>query len=299
MPITQANVEQALVQLWNDPANSPDPGAPTREATIEDRGATVEGDWWSQRKDFIGQLAQATFVRIQQKAVDPAALAAGIVQALDRRAVQARLFNPVGQTILNEQGWDGALHPLPNADFLAVVDTNMGYNKVDAVLTRALDYQIAWPDDAALGAEATLTLTYSHPVKVSDPICRAESYYGARYEDMMARCYFNYSRVYVPVGSELLSAQGWIDATITSRRAEQGTQQFAGYFVLNPGTQHRVTLRYRLPPTLRPANYQLMVQRQAGTGPLALHLQRGDAQFETSMVQGQLIWSPEEQTPRP
>ena len=295
MPITQANVEQALVQLWNDPANSPDASAPAIEDRTKDKENkedNVEGDWWSQRKDFIGQLTQAAFVRLQQKAVDPAALAAGIVQALDRRSVQVRLFNPVGQTILNEQAWDGALRPLPNADFLAVVDTNMGYNKVDAVLSRALDYQIRWPDDAALGAEATLTLTYSHPVNVNDPICRAESYYGARYEDMMARCYFNYSRVYVPAGSELLSAQGWIDATITSRRAEQGTQQFAGYFVLNPGTQHRVTLRYRLPPTLRPTNYQLVVQRQAGTDPLALHLQHGDAQFETSMVQGQLIWSP-------
>jgi hypothetical protein len=295
-PITQANVEEALVELWNEPAASQN-SAQTPETAPKSGAPEDKGQWWTQRKDFIGQLTGAAFARLQQGNVDPLTLAAGIGAALDRRSLQAWLLNPVGQAALAEYGWDGGLHPHPNADFIAVVDTNMGYNKVDALLTRALDYQVRWPDDPARGAEATLTLTYTHPVNVSDPVCRAESYYGASYQDMIARCYFNYSRVYLPGGSELVEAQGWIAETVTSRSAEQGTEQFAGYFVLTPGTKHQVTLRYRLPPSLRPAGYKLLLQRQSGTAPLDLHVQSGDRQLQTRLVEGQLEWSPDEELP--
>lgn len=293
-PITQANVEVALVELWNDPAASQN-RSQTPETAPNSGASADNGQWWTQRKDFIGQLTGAAFSRLQEGSVDPLALAAGIGAAFERRSLQVWLLNPVGQAALAAHRWDGGLHPRPNADFIAVVDTNMGYNKVDALLTRALDYQVTWPDDLASGAEATLTLTYTHPVSVSDPVCRAESYYGASYQDMIARCYFNYSRVYLPGGSELLEAQGWIAETVTSRRAEQGTQQFAGYFVLTPGKKHQVTLRYRLPPSIRPTGYTLLLQRQSGTAPLDLHLQRGDRQLQTRLVEGQLLWSPDEE----
>ena len=279
--ITQENVEQALVQLWNDPTTSTDSTSPSGE-----------GDWWAQRKDFIGQLTAAAFERLQQRAVNPLALAGGLVQALDRRAVQVWLFDTAAQPPLIERGWDGGLHPASGADYVALVDSNMGYNKADAVVTRQLDYRVAWPTDPALGAEATLTITYTHPLASVDPRCRAESYYGRRYEDMMARCYFDYSRVYVPAGSELISAEGWLGPTVTSQPAEQGTQQFAGYFVLNPATRHQVTLRYRLPATIHPTAYQLVVQRQAGTDPLPMTLQSESSTFAGILVNGQFTWSP-------
>jgi hypothetical protein len=269
--------------LWNEPV------------TADSSAATpYEGDWWAQRKDFVGQLAGVAFDRLQTADVDPAALAAGVVQALDRRAVQVVLFDPAAQAIIEDRGWDGGMQPAPGADYLAVVDTNMGYNKVDAVLARRVDYQVTWPDGADAPAVATLTLTYAHPLDVDDPVCEPKSYYGAAYEDMMARCYFDYSRVYVPAGSELLTVEGWLDGSMTSRPGEAGTWQWAGYFVLPPGSRHQVTLRYRLPPMIQATGYRLVMQRQAGTDPLPVTLAAGTAQLTTTLVDGQLTWQPGE-----
>lgn len=282
-PIGAANVESALVALWNEPV------------TADSSAATpYEGDWWAQRKDFVGQLAGAAFSRLQAREVDAAALAAGMVQALDRRAVQVVLFNPAAQAVLKARGWDGAMQPQAEADYLAVVDTNMGYNKVDAVLARSVAYQVTWPDGPNAAPVATLTLTYAHPLEVDDPVCAAKSYYGAAYEEMIARCYFDYSRVYVPAGSELLDVQGWLEGTVTSRPGEAGTWQWAGYFVLPPGSQHQVTLRYRLPPTIQEAGYRLVMQRQAGTDPLPVTLAAGTARRTTTLVDGRLTWQPGE-----
>lgn len=282
IPITQQNVEEVLVQLWNNPLNS-----------VNATSASGQGDWWSQRKDFVGQLTAAAFARIQQRAFNPLFLAGGIAQGLDRRSVQVWLFDPEAQDPLIARNWDGGLHPQRNADFLAIVDSNLGYNKADVVVARQLDYQVAWPADTTLGAEVTLTLTYTHPINRTDPVCKAVSYYGTRYEDMMARCYFNYSRVYVPGGSELLGVDGWLASTVSSERAEQGTQVFAGYFVLNPNNRHQVTIRYRLPATIRRNNYQLVIQRQSGTNPLPISLHNTSTNTQKHLlVGGQFLWKP-------
>lgn len=290
--ITQENVEQALVQLWNTPFDASASSRASTSATASTSNTAGQGNWWEQRKDFIGQLTSAAFSRLRQNSFNPLALVGGVAEGLDRRAIQAWLFDPAAQLPLIERGWDGGLHPELGADFLSVVDSNLGYNKANAIVTRAVDYQLDWPDDSSMGAEVTLTLTYTHPIDRTDPVCKAVSYYGARYEDMIARCYFNYSRVYVPGGSELLSVEGWLGSTVSSERAEQGTQQFAGYFVLNPGTSHVVILHYRLPANLRPEEYQLIVQRQSGTDPLPVYLHSADAEWRTTLNVGRLEWQP-------
>ncbi len=71
----------------------------------------------------------------------PAAL-----KALDDRSIQGWVNNAQVQRRVDAAGWDGALRPTADADFLAVVDTNMGYNKVDAAIQRALEYSVTWPD---------------------------------------------------------------------------------------------------------------------------------------------------------
>ena len=45
------------------------------------------------------------------------------------------------QRYVRSRGWDGALPP-PTNDFLAVVDSNVGYNKANLVTDQALDYRV-------------------------------------------------------------------------------------------------------------------------------------------------------------
>lgn len=50
-----------------------------------------------------------------------------------------------------------------------------------------------------------LTLTYTH-TSTADVRCQPESRYAATYEGMMDRCYWDYVRILVPEGAELVDA---------------------------------------------------------------------------------------------
>lgn len=284
-PITGANIEEQVIRFWEKPVGS--------SATS---GEQVDADWFNRRKDFVPAIAKAALERIQSGA-DYGALLAAAQTAMDARSIQGWVDNPQVQGVLSEAHWDGGLAPLDGADFLAVVDTNMGYNKVDAAMQRSLAYTVTWPESGAgTGAEdgrglAAVTITYTHPITTPDPGCDPSPRYGKTYADMIARCYFDYVRVYAPAGSELTAAEGVAADTVTSRLGERGTQEFAGFFVLPPGQQQQVTFTYRLPAGLTAENYRLVVQRQSGTQPLPLRLQIGDGAQETQLSEGRLDWS--------
>ncbi len=63
--------------------------------------------------------------------------------------------------------------------------------------------------------------------------------YGDNYDDMTRRCYFNYVRLYVPAGSELVSAEGVDPASVSAGPGENGTQALVGYFEMLPGASIR------------------------------------------------------------
>jgi hypothetical protein len=108
---------------------------------------------------------------------------------------------------------------------------------------------------------------------------------------MIARCYFNYVRVFAPAGSKLLQAEGVDGESIISRRGERGTHEFAGFFVLPPGGVQRVTFTYRLPAAITPENYRLLLQRQSGTLPLPLSLDIEGVTQSTTLAEGWLDWT--------
>jgi hypothetical protein len=206
--------------------------------------------------------------------------------------MQVWLADPAAADLMAELGWDGMLRPEAEADFVALVDTNMGYNKVDAVLERNLAHTVIWPDGPTAPAQATVTVTYRHPLNVVDEACSPQTDYGkiSSYTGLIQRCYFGYVRLYVPAGSELLTLEGVAADSISSQPGERGTQVFAGYFSLEPGDEHAVTFTYTLPSHITLSNYQLVVQRQSGSGPLPLQIAVDDTAFDLTLVDGQFVW---------
>lgn len=301
--LSAADLEQQLIAFWNpQPLNdngelAADPMSTTPAAagaTLAERWA-----WWSQRKSFIPEVAQAVLLRVQsgdEGASALAALSAAVVSAFDDRSLQLWVRDAGAAAALHELGWDGALVPRPGADFLAVVDSNVGFNKVDSVMERSMDYQVAWPPsvtaEQASTPVATLTLTYTHSLAASDPGCDPTSRYGSSYANMTKRCYFDYVRVYVPDGSKLKAASGLQPDTTTSGAGEKGLQVFAGYFVQPPGSVYTVSLTYELPLSLQPEDYALVIQRQAGTEPLPVTLRIGQSSATTVLHTGRLEWQP-------
>jgi hypothetical protein len=279
-PVTGENLIEQVQRFWDQPLES--------DATIENAG----GEWWKQRKDFMPILAQAALGRLQSGDFNPLALADAAEAALAERAVQVWMADADAAERLTELGWDGSLRPLPDADFVALVDTNMGYNKVDAVLARAMQVTVSWPDGPTTPALSTVRVTYRHPLSVPGHICDSSSEYGLTYTDMVERCYFDYVRLYTPLGSELVSIEGVEPDSVSSQAGERGTHVFAGYFSVEPGSEHTVTFTYRLPPEITPERYRVAVQRQSGSGPLPLRLDVDGATLTTTLVEGRLEWTP-------
>ena len=153
------------------------------------------------------------------------------------------------------------MRPVDGEDFLLVVDSNVGFNKANLFVRQNIDYRV---DRDATGLIATLTVGYTHTAPAgSETTCDRNAGYGATYEDLGRRCYWNFLRVFAPGGSELIEASGVNDAT--TEPAERGSTSFTGDFTLKPGEQHAVTVRYRLPPSVQAAPYKLLVRKQAGT----------------------------------
>ncbi|MCC6457369.1 MAG: DUF4012 domain-containing protein [Caldilineaceae bacterium] len=286
-PLTGDNVMQQLVSFWDQPLGSETPEA--EEGSLLERE-----DWVLQRKDFIPLVAQSAMARIQSGNFNALSLIDAVDAALRERAVQVWLADPTAAALIAKQGWDGRLHPEAGADYIALVDTNMGYNKANAVLENDVAYSVAWPHGPTAPAQATLAVTYRHPLQVVDERCLPLPDFGtiASYSGQIERCYFDYVRLYVPGGSKLVALEGVEADTISSRLGERGTQVFAGYFSLKPGEEHTVTFAYTLPPAITPENYQLVVQRQAGAAPLPLEVTVGEKALHTTLVDGRLLWQP-------
>jgi hypothetical protein len=198
-------------------------------------------------------------------------------------------FNdPNAQAVLEEGGWDGALHP-GNGDYLYLVDSNVGFNKVDSVIQRTLAYSV---DLSGLNHPmGEVTLSYQHTGS-GDVTCKQEISYGnGTYQDMQDRCYLDYWRVYVPGGStllstsakpvpadELLNGQGW-SGHVETMAGEANTQVFAGLLMLPVAKSSQIGISYSLPSgVVQPEGtnlqeYNLQVQVQPGLEGLPFRLE--------------------------
>ena len=268
-PVTSANLLDWMKRSWAAPH--------TTTGTVEEAATS---DWWVKRKDFMGELMTVALAKLQDGGdLNTSALAQAVVAMLDGRHLQVAVDDPALAKILAEQGWDGSLRPPAESDFLAVVDSNVGFNKANAAVTEAIAYRVAPAND---GLEATLTLTYTHTAPAgAEPICDRAARYGDSYDALINRCYWDYLRVYAPGGSELLEADGLNQPA--AEQGEHGTTVFTGSFSLRPGDQHVVTLRYRLPEDIPSSPYRLFVRKQAGTLAPPLTVEAGKCRWATDL----------------
>lgn len=277
-PITGDNVVDLIKELWGNPLGE--------DETVAGRSA----EWFQQRKDFLPLMAGAILDKLKSGRFNVFAMASAGRRAFNQRAIQVWVREPRVQERIRGWGWDGGLLPPADADYIALVDSNLGFNKVDAVIERSLDYQLSWPDGPGSRGMARVAVTYRHPIDLPEHECLLSPRYGDSYDELAERCYFNYVRLYAPVGSELLRIDGVQQDSVSSRRGEARTQVFGGYFVMKPGTTRTVTFVYRLPERIQKSGYRLVIQRQSGTNPLPLRWQVGNRAFTFTHNQNTFIW---------
>lgn len=255
-----------------------------RNAWSLDEGEAV-GDWVLGRKDFLGTFAAALKEKLitDFARLDPVYLARNISGAIDTGHLLIYARDESVADVLAELGWDGRLYPPTNHDYLFVLDTNVGYNKVNANIERSLNYHITLNADGT--GQADLSIVYDHMAATNALSCQATVYSNVTtYQQLTDQCYWNYLRIYTPDESQLLEASQHPippEARIYNNIAtyspqtiheKSGFTTFTNYLLVMPGEQVTSRYRYHLPDTIVQTDdnehiYQLMLQKQAGSRP--------------------------------
>ena len=150
LPGAPEPVNSSIVQAW------------MRTAWGPEAGEGMTDDWWLGRKDFMLDLAQAAVDRVQtledrQSLVD---LAWATHEALQTGHLFLYFNHDTGQGALERAGLDNGVHPGPG-DFLMIVDSNIGFNKVNARVTSQATYTVDLSNPAQ--PKASLEVAYRNP----------------------------------------------------------------------------------------------------------------------------------------
>ncbi len=182
-------------------------------------------------------------------------------RSLAEKDVLLYFSNEQEQSAASGFGWTGDLKPAPEADFLAVVDTNIAGGKTDGAVAEDIRHQTEVRKDGTL--VDTVTVRRTHNGKKDDLFTGIKN--------------IDYLRVYAPSGSELISADGFEaparsyfmppDETLkpsallsaiegeertdpssgTTIASESGLTVFGNWVQVEPGESRTVRLTYRLP----------------------------------------------------
>lgn len=231
-------------------------------------------------KKFIVDLVPLLADRLAKLELGQYPLALGaIVESLAAGDLQLWNSQPATQARINNLGWSGAV-PAADGDFLALVNTNVGGGKTDGAINESIGDDLTINQDGTV--TATVTVTRTHTGTPGD------AFTGSRNR--------TYHRLYVPAGSQLISAEGFTklppavfqplplntvpdtlltetegrivvdERTGTRINEEFGKTVFGNWTEVDPGQTVTFRLRYELPFRLSGdlLRYSLMLWRQPG-----------------------------------
>lgn len=287
--ITADNLWEQLISFHDNP-----------QGVAED---ATTGEILARRKDFLPVVAGPLMERLQSGIRDPqtmVGMAQALMQALQERHLLITSQEPEVAAWLNSQGWDGAIWQGPG-DYIQVVDANVGFNKTNARVERTVDYQVDLNPDGSATAVVDITYQNSSQLEMQEP-CFQELPEGAAAEGWIDDCYWTYTRLYAPAGSELISASPdrwppnsiWEQMNPTAKDPgvqvgppEAGRQVFGTMVLVPPQSSATVHFEYKIPPGVWNAadGYRLYLQKQSGTintiHHVSVQLAEGETVLET------------------
>lgn len=207
-----------------------------------------------------------------------------IFDSLKEKHILIYFKEPSLENLVSQEGWSGELLTT-DKDYLSVVSSNINGYKTDRVVKETINHQAEIQEDGSI--IDTLTITREHQ--------------GGHFQyDWWNRVNANYLRVYLPLGSQLLSAQGQTieiyqppidyqeqgfkaDSLVNSIESKMVIDQKTGTHIfeendktvlgnwvyVSPGEIVTLTYQYKLPfkinLTKSMDSYSLLVQKQAGS----------------------------------
>jgi Protein of unknown function (DUF4012) len=192
-------------------------------------------------------------------------LGQSLSNAIARRDILLNFRSPTEQSVIQSLGAGGEINRT-TSDYLYVVDTNIGWSKINQFVHLSTTYRATIRPDNWLDSQLTMHFT-NVPAPASD---RAQGWQGpglgrlGSWDD-----YGTFLRIYVPAGAELIHQSGWYQPW--SPGPAYGKTMFSGYVIARAGRSVTVRLRYLLPPNVFTwsggKRYRLVVQHQPGDYP--------------------------------
>lgn len=236
-------------------------------------------------KEFISDMMVKVLGQVKElEGAKKIEIFQALIRNLEQKQIMIYFTDPELQTNITDMNWGGEVKDSPK-DYLAVVNTNIGGGKTDAAVEDDIYHQVeVQKDGSVLG---TVVIKKVH--------------HGTEDDFWNGTKSMTYVRVYVPMGSRLISAEGfdpefwevilappdeakvdpeiaamesnvWIDEETKTRVTREGDKiVFANWVGLEASKEKIIKLQYLLPfkiliaPENPAANYSLMVQKQSGT----------------------------------
>jgi hypothetical protein len=197
-------------------------------------------------------------------------------ESLNQKQILIYLRDSEAAAAIARYGWDGRMKET-NRDYLMVVNSNIGGGKSDKNIRQTVSHR------AEIGSDG----------EVTDTLMIKREHTGEKSEKFSGVRNVNWLRVYVPGGSELLSATGFVppdsgyfsqpdsswaedpdlaaenharvDPSSGAKIYNEGSKTvFANWSMIDPGETAVITLKYRLPFRLRIAEEENLLDKLSG-----------------------------------
>lgn len=234
--------------------------ADTLEYQVE-FGFAEQGLPRDQRKEIVDQLSEEVMNRLFHLPLSAWLSVSDVaMQAIAEKQLLVYSANTDTEQALVDAGWAGTLVVNEGHDFLSVVDANLASLKSDPAVARTITYGVKEQTDGTLLADVSIAYTHNGSF------------------DWKTTRYRTYTRVFVPLGSTLVSADGMLenDKLLNPSRKpgvvdvadESGFTTFGAFISIEPGDTGVLHFTYTLPETLsqtiKQGTYQLDVAKQPG-----------------------------------
>ena len=230
-------------------------------------GYAEQGLDFDERKKVLADLTHAMLARLRGDIFKhwPQYLALG-QRMMSEKQIVAYANDLETQKVLRAKGWAGEVKQTAG-DYLLWVDANLAALKTDKVMERELSYSFA---PATSGRYiATVKMKYTNKGSFTQFTTR----------------YRTYARVYLPAGSQFISASGNLkndratEPGPVDQGMENGKQWFGAFTAIEPGKTGELVFRFYLAPSvaeqINKNSYNLLAQKQIGTIAHALTLNLG------------------------
>jgi hypothetical protein len=217
-----------------------------------EKGYAEQGIQKGDRKSVMKDMAEVLVQKAHNFSLSQQLeLAQKIEDHLKKKDIQFYFQDNSLQSEVEKMNWAGQTRNF-DGDYLEVVDANLNSLKSDICIKRKMEYEVDLSSDQP---QAKLVLTYEHT-------CRAKDWMTTNYND--------WTRVYAPAGSWL------VDSSVPQEEMRFGDElgkKVFGFPVYVPiGKTETVNLTYNLPMDLKKNTYNLLIQKQSGSGDLPVKI---------------------------